>query len=150
MGWIYGSTTEDIHTGLIIHKKGWRSILCVPNPPAFLGCAPTSGPSCLAQQKRWATGELEILFSKSCPIFFTLFDKLQLRQCLAYMYLLLWGLRPIPELCYAVLPTYAIITNSQLFPKVSTIHFHIKLTQMSNVVLKGVVEIRLLYKNCTN
>ena len=119
---MYGSATEDVHTGLVIHKKGWKSALCVPDPPAFLGCTPTSGPSVMSQQKRWATGLLEILFSKNCPIFCTLFGKLQLRQCLAYLWILCWGLRSIPELCYALLPAYSIITNSQLFPQVSHIN----------------------------
>ncbi|KAF5950079.1 hypothetical protein HYC85_012072 [Camellia sinensis] len=43
VGWIYGSTTEDVLTGLTIHGRGWRSAYCSPDPPAFLGCAtPTS------------------------------------------------------------------------------------------------------------
>ncbi|XP_024033057.1 cellulose synthase-like protein H1 isoform X2 [Morus notabilis] len=116
VGWIYGSTTEDINTSLIIHRKGWRTVLSWPDPPAFLGCAPTSGPTAMTQQKRWATGLLEILVSKNCPIFFTLFGKLQLRQGLAYLWILCWGLRSIPELCYAALLAYSIITNSPFLP----------------------------------
>ncbi|KAK4577328.1 hypothetical protein RGQ29_027733 [Quercus rubra] len=118
VGWKYGSTAEDIHTGLMIHKRGWRSALLSPNPPAFLGCAPSGGPSAATQQKRWATGLLEILFSKSCPIFATLFGELQFRQCLAYLWVLMWGLRFIPELCYAALLAYCLITNSHFLPKV--------------------------------
>jgi cellulose synthase/poly-beta-1,6-N-acetylglucosamine synthase-like glycosyltransferase len=117
LGWIYGSTTEDVNTGLMIHKKGWRSVYCKPNPPAFLGCTPMGGPTVMTQQKRWATGLLEILFNQNSPIFATLSGKLQLRQCLLYLWLLLWGIRSIPELCYATLPAYCIITNSFL-PKV--------------------------------
>ncbi|XP_062106081.1 cellulose synthase-like protein H1 [Humulus lupulus] len=117
IGWTYGSTTEDINTGLSIHKKGWRSALCVPDPPAFLGCAPTNGPSSMIQQKRWATGLLEVLLSKNCPIFVSLFGKLQLRQGLAYLWILLWGLCSIPELCYSLVLAYSIIANSQLYPK---------------------------------
>ncbi|TQE01533.1 hypothetical protein C1H46_012896 [Malus baccata] len=43
------------------------SLLFAPDPPAFLGCVPTSGPSSMTQQKRWATGLLEILLSKNGP-----------------------------------------------------------------------------------
>ncbi|KAL5573383.1 hypothetical protein UlMin_022980 [Ulmus minor] len=125
VGWIYGATTEDIHTGLVIHKKGWRSVQCTPEPPAFLGCAATSGPSSMTQQKRWATGLLEILFSKNFPIFLTLFEKLQFRQCLAYLWLFSWGLRSIFELCYAALPAYCIITNSHFLPKVEERAFYV-------------------------
>nr|XP_023915035.1 cellulose synthase-like protein H1 [Quercus suber] len=118
VGWRYGSTAEDIHTGLMIHKRGWRSIFCTPDPPAFLGCAPSGGPAAATQMKRWTTGLLEILFSKSFPLFATLFGKLQFRQCLVYLWILTWGMRPVFELCYAALPAYCIITNSHFLPKV--------------------------------
>ncbi|XP_050380552.1 cellulose synthase-like protein H1 isoform X2 [Argentina anserina] len=117
VGWMYGSTTEDVLTGLSIHNKGWKTILYAPNPPAFLGCAPTGGPVSMTQQKRWATGLLEILFSKNCPIFGTIFANLQFRQLLSYFWILSWGLRSVPELCYATLPAYSIITNSHFLPK---------------------------------
>ncbi|KAM1429458.1 hypothetical protein ACFX2I_045655 [Malus domestica] len=117
VGWRYGSTTEDILTGLSIHNKGWNSIFCTPDPPAFLGCAPTGGPDSMTQQKRWATGLLEILLSKNCPIFGTLFGNLQFRMFLGYFWVLSWGLRCIPELCYAALPAYSIITNTHFLPK---------------------------------
>ncbi|PKI62218.1 hypothetical protein CRG98_017352 [Punica granatum] len=83
------SMDEDISTGMTIQSKGWRSAYCSPDPPAFLGCAPTGGPASLNQMKRWSTGLLEILVSKS-----------------------------IPELIYALLPAYCIITNSHFLPKV--------------------------------
>ncbi|PQQ01311.1 cellulose synthase-like protein B4 [Prunus yedoensis var. nudiflora] len=117
VGWMYGSTTEDVLTGLSIHKRGWTSIVCSPDPPAFQGCAPTGGPASMTQQKRWATGLLEVLFSKNCPIFHTIFANLKFRMFLAYFWLLSWGLRSVPELCYAALPAYSIITNTHFLPK---------------------------------
>ncbi|KDP30772.1 hypothetical protein JCGZ_13715 [Jatropha curcas] len=134
VGWQYGSTTEDVLTGLKIHGRGWRSVYCKPDPPAFLGCAPSGGPTSMTQQKRWATGLLEILVSKRNPIFATIFGKLQLRQCLAYLWIFLWGLRSIPELCYMVLPAYCIITNSNFLPKVNdpAIHGYIALLIIYN------------------
>ncbi|XP_059452776.1 cellulose synthase-like protein H1 [Corylus avellana] len=124
LGWRYGSTTEDVLTGLAIHKRGWRSVYCTPDPSAFLGCAPSGGPAAMTQQKRWATGMLEILLSRSCPIFATLFEKLQFRQCMAYLWLFSWGIRSIPELCYATLPVYCIITNCFFLPKVQEPAFY--------------------------
>ncbi|XP_057506116.1 cellulose synthase-like protein H2 isoform X3 [Actinidia eriantha] len=125
VGWIYGSTTEDVLAGLTIHGRGWKSAYCSPNPPAFLGCAPSGGPAIMTQQKRWATGLLEILFSRRSPFFLALQGKLQFRQCLAYLWLMLWGLRSIPELCYAILPAYCIITSSHFLPKVGEAAFFI-------------------------
>ncbi|KAJ7981274.1 Cellulose synthase [Quillaja saponaria] len=117
VGWVYGSTTEDVLTGMKMHTRGWKSANYMSDPPAFMGCARTGGPASMTQQKRWATGLLEILLSKNNPIFGTLFGKLQFRQCLAYLWIFQWGLHAIPEILYAVLPAYCLITNSQLFPK---------------------------------
>ncbi|KAG7983395.1 hypothetical protein I3843_04G104400 [Carya illinoinensis] len=118
MGWLYESATEDVQTGLLIHKRGWRSCYCTPDPPAFLGCAPSGGPATMTQQKRWATGLLEILFSRGCPIFTSLFAKLQWRQSLVYLLILSSGLHPVFELCYVFLPAYCIIVDSHFLPKV--------------------------------
>ncbi|CAJ1979070.1 unnamed protein product [Sphenostylis stenocarpa] len=118
VGWIYGSITEDKLLGLTIHEKGWRSELCTPNPIAFTGIAPGGGPTAMAQQKRWAIGLLEIFFSKHCPLFGTMFHKLTLRQCLAYMWIInYWGLKSIFEVSYACLLSHCIITNSNFLPK---------------------------------
>ncbi|KAK7257563.1 hypothetical protein RIF29_31615 [Crotalaria pallida] len=114
MGWIYGSITEDIQTGLTIHKKGWRSELCTPNPIGFAGCAPIGLPAAMTQQKRWATGMVEIFFSKHCPM---LFGKLHFRMVLAYMWATDWGLRSVCEMCYVCLLAYCIITNSSFLPQ---------------------------------
>ncbi|KAG8640606.1 cellulose synthase-like protein H1 isoform X4 [Manihot esculenta] len=118
VGWQYGSTTEDVLTGLTIHSRGWKSVYCNPEPPPFLGCAPSAGLATLTQQKRWATGLLEILISRKSPIVATFTAKLQFRQCLAYVMILVWALRSIPELCYVLLPAFCIITNSNFLPKV--------------------------------
>eukprot|EP00850_Spirogloea_muscicola_P020602 SM000221S06940 [mRNA] locus=s221:130090:136730:+ [translate_table: standard] len=39
VGWIYGSLTEDIVTGLRIHSCGWRSAYCDPSLAAFKACS---------------------------------------------------------------------------------------------------------------
>ncbi|XVF81629.1 hypothetical protein PTKIN_Ptkin15bG0170500 [Pterospermum kingtungense] len=117
-GWIYGSTVEDTLTGLTIHAKGWNSTLLTPEPPAFTGISPSWGPGAMGHQKRGATGLLEILVCKNNPITATLTSKLQFRTCLAYLWFLVWGLHSIPELCYAVLPAYCILTDSPFLPKV--------------------------------
>ncbi|CAL5391172.1 unnamed protein product [Camellia sinensis] len=82
------------------------------------GCAPPGGPATMIQQKRWATGPLEILFTPKNTFILTLNGKLQFRQCLAYTCVVLWGLRSIPELCYAAPSAYCLITDSHFMPKV--------------------------------
>ncbi|KAK7261127.1 hypothetical protein RIF29_27431 [Crotalaria pallida] len=117
VGWMYGTTSEDVLTGLKIHVRGWRSEFCTPDPIAFMDCSPQDYLATMSQQKRWASGLLDILLSKHCPIFGTLFGKLQFRECLGYMWVTIWALRSIPEICYAALPAYCIITNSSFLPK---------------------------------
>ncbi|EOA26628.1 hypothetical protein CARUB_v10022692mg [Capsella rubella] len=118
VGWLYGSTTEDVHTSVGIHSRGWTSSYISPDPPAFLGAMPPGGPEVMLQQRRWAAGMLEILFNKrTTPFVGMIFRKLTFRQCLAYLWAFTWGLRSIPELFYCLLPAYCLLHNSALFPK---------------------------------
>ncbi|KAK4255328.1 hypothetical protein QN277_008340 [Acacia crassicarpa] len=117
VGWLYGSLAEDQQTGLSIHRRGWRSECCMPEPIAFTGCAPGGLISTMAQQKRWASGLLRVLLGPQSPYLGLLFGKLQFRQCLGYLWLLHWGLHAFPEICYAALPAYCLLTNSTFLPK---------------------------------
>ncbi|XP_028797154.1 cellulose synthase-like protein H1 [Neltuma alba] len=117
VGWLYGSLAEDQQTGLSIHRRGWRSECCTPEPIAFIGCAPGDFISSMVQQKRWASGLLRVFLGPQSPYLGLLFGKLQLRQCWAYLYLIHWGLHAFPETCYAALPAYCLITNSSFLPK---------------------------------
>ncbi|KAK6918841.1 Pentatricopeptide repeat [Dillenia turbinata] len=114
VGWMYGSTSEDIMTRLGIHSKGLISTRC---SPAFLGSAPSAGPASLSQQKRWISGLLEILFSKKSPVLRYIKGKLEFRMCLVYMGLMWIGIHSIPELCYAALPAFCLLTNSNFLPQ---------------------------------
>ncbi|KAF3780513.1 Cellulose synthase-like protein B3 [Nymphaea thermarum] len=49
--------------------------------------------------------------------------KLQLRQCMVYLSVLLWAARSVPELCYAILPALCIFTNTSIFPKITDPEF---------------------------
>ena len=118
VGWVYGSMTEDILTGQRIHAAGWRSALLNPDPPAFLGGAPTGGPASLTQYKRWATGLLEIIFSRNNPVLQCISKRLELRQCLGYLVINVWPLRAPFELCYALLGPYCLLANQSFLPKV--------------------------------
>ncbi|KAF8667434.1 hypothetical protein HU200_053122 [Digitaria exilis] len=127
VGWVYGSMTEDILTGQRIHAAGWRSALLNPNPPAFLGAAPTGGPASLTQYKRWATGLLEIIVSRNNPILLSISKHLEFRQCLGYLVIDVWPLRAPFELCYALLGPYCLLSNQSFLPKASEPGFIIPL-----------------------
>ncbi|CAE6025437.1 unnamed protein product [Arabidopsis arenosa] len=117
IGWLYESTAEDANTSIGIHSRGWTSSYISPEPPAFLGAMPPGGPDAMLQQRRWATGLLEVLFNKQSPLIGMFCRKIRFRQSLAYLYIFTWGLRSIPELFYCLLPSYCLLHNSALFPK---------------------------------
>ncbi|KAI3769660.1 hypothetical protein L6452_00769 [Arctium lappa] len=144
IGWMYGSTTEDILTGLSIHGRGWKSVFCIPEPTPFLGCSPVTYPVALTQQKRWAIGLLEVLFTNKNPLLLTLNGKLWFRQALVYMWLSLWPIRSVPEICYAGLPAYCIITNSRFLPKISESAFLIPMGIFVIYTLYGIWELKRL------
>ncbi|RDY01531.1 Cellulose synthase-like protein H1, partial [Mucuna pruriens] len=133
IGWMYGSISEDVPTGLNIQRRGWRSECCTPDPIAFTGCAPRGLPSTMIQQKRWASGLTVVFFGKHSPVMGMLFGKIQFRAGLSYFWLTNWGLRGIFQLCYAVLPPFCIITNTSIFPKGPSLWIPIALLVIYNV-----------------
>ncbi|CAK8535497.1 unnamed protein product [Lathyrus sativus] len=116
MGWLYGSISEDVPTGLNMHRKGWRSECCTPDQTAFTGCAPGGLLTTMVQQKRWASGLTVVFFGKHSPVMGILFGKIQIRAGLSYCWLTNWGLRSVFEVCYAALVAYCVITNTGIFP----------------------------------
>ncbi|KAL6010692.1 hypothetical protein ACLOJK_001130 [Asimina triloba] len=135
---------EDIVTGIKIHSMGWSSSYCTPHPPGFLGSAPSTSIDHLIQQKRWAIGLMEIVIGKHSPVVGTLQKRLRFRQCLMYMYMCTWPLRSLPELCYSMLPAFAILTRTSFLPKVSDPGMWVFVALFIYYNLYSLVE----YRNC--
>jgi cellulose synthase (UDP-forming) len=57
-GFATGSVTEDIHTSLRLHKRGWQSVY-YPRSLAF-GLAPTTAIPFLKQRLRWGQGAMQV------------------------------------------------------------------------------------------
>jgi cellulose synthase/poly-beta-1,6-N-acetylglucosamine synthase-like glycosyltransferase len=68
-GFRYGSLVEDYYTGYRLHCEGWKSVLCDPPEPAFLGEAPKSLNDTLNQCKRWMVGLYQVMLSEALIIF---------------------------------------------------------------------------------
>lgn len=62
-GFATGTVTEDIHTSLRLHAKGWRSVF-ISEPLAF-GLEAQSLREFYAQRRRWAVGSLTLLFRRA-------------------------------------------------------------------------------------
>nr|XP_018674738.1 PREDICTED: cellulose synthase-like protein D1 [Musa acuminata subsp. malaccensis] len=83
VGWIYGSVTEDVVTGYRMHNRGWRSVYCITKRDAFRGTAPINLTDRLHQVLRWATGSVEIFFSRNNALLAT--TRLKFLQRIAYL-----------------------------------------------------------------
>ncbi|XP_024365235.1 cellulose synthase-like protein D3 [Physcomitrium patens] len=109
VGWIYGSVTEDVVTGYRMHNRGWRSIYCVTKRDAFRGTAPINLTDRLHQVLRWATGSVEIFFSRNNALFGS--PRLKLLQRVAYLNVGIYPFTSIFLLCYCFLPALSLFSG---------------------------------------
>ncbi|XP_010461034.1 PREDICTED: putative cellulose synthase-like protein D6 [Camelina sativa] len=109
VGWIYGSVTEDVVTGFRMHEKGWRSFYCVTEPDAFRGTAPINLTDRLHQVLRWATGSVEIFFSRNNAIFAG--RKLKFLQRISYLNVGIYPFTSIFILTYCFLPPLSLFSG---------------------------------------
>ncbi|CAH2034867.1 unnamed protein product [Thlaspi arvense] len=109
VGWVYGSVTEDVVTGYRMHEKGWRSFYCVTEPDAFRGTAPINLTDRLHQVLRWATGSVEIFFSRNNAALAG--RKLKLLQRIAYLNVGIYPFTSIFILTYCFLPPLSLFTG---------------------------------------
>lgn len=107
-----------------MHSLGWRSVYCMPEIPAFRGTAPINLSDRLSQVLRWAVGSLEILFSRHCPIWYTLGEgKLKGLQRIAYINSTVYPFSSIPLIVYCVLPAICLLTDKFITPSVMIMFF---------------------------
>lgn len=118
IGWMYGSLTSDILTGLKMHARGWRSIYCMPFLPAFKAISPISLSDRLNQLLQWAIGSVEILLSRHCPVWYAYGGKLKLLQRIAYINATIYPLTSIPLVIYCTVPAVCLVTGKFIVPPV--------------------------------
>ncbi|TPV35569.1 glycosyltransferase [Paucihalobacter ruber] len=116
--------TEDMHTAMLLHSKGWTSVY-VPKVLAR-GLVPNSLTSYFKQQLKWARGSFDLLFF----VYPKLFTKFTMRQKLHY------GLLPLHYLAGVL---YLI---NFLIPILSLVFF--KMPWSGNVLYFGIIVLPLL------
>ncbi|XP_010925919.2 cellulose synthase-like protein D1 [Elaeis guineensis] len=109
VGWIYGSVTEDVVTGYRMHNRGWRSVYCVTKRDAFRGTAPINLTDRLHQVLRWATGSVEIFFSKNNAFLAT--SRLKFLQRIAYLNVGIYPFTSIFLVIYCLLPAFSLFSG---------------------------------------
>ncbi|PIN15418.1 1,4-beta-D-xylan synthase [Handroanthus impetiginosus] len=109
VGWIYGSVTEDVVTGYRMHNRGWRSVYCITKRDAFRGTAPINLTDRLHQVLRWATGSVEIFFSKNNAFLAT--SRLKFLQRIAYLNVGIYPFTSIFLVVYCFLPALSLFSG---------------------------------------
>jgi cellulose synthase (UDP-forming) len=97
------TVTEDIHTSMVIHAKGYRS--CYLNKVLAAGLMPESFESSMKQRIRWATGHVQIFFQTN-P--FTM-RGLTLSQRIGYFASIFYFLHGLPRVVCLVAPLLALL-----------------------------------------
>ncbi|KAK9280648.1 hypothetical protein L1049_014344 [Liquidambar formosana] len=110
IGWIYGSVTEDVLTGYRMHNRGWKSVYCMPKRgDAFRGTAPINLTDRLHQVLRWATGSVEIFFSRNNAILAS--PRLKILQRVAYLNVVIYPFTSIFAIVYCFLPAFSLFSG---------------------------------------
>lgn len=97
------TVTEDVHTSMVIHAKGYRS--CYLNKVLAAGLMPESFESSMKQRIRWATGHVQIFFQTN-P--FTM-RGLTLSQRFGYFASIFYFMHGLPRVVCLVAPLIALL-----------------------------------------
>ena len=103
------TVTEDIHTSVRMHSRGWSSYFV--NEPLAFGIAPQTIRSYLLQRLRWAQGTMQLYRSADCPLWV---PGLTIGQRLSYLASFLAYFESFQKLALLITPTVIILMN--VFP----------------------------------
>jgi cellulose synthase (UDP-forming) len=97
------TVTEDIHTSMVIHAKGYRS--CYLNKVLAVGLMPETFETYMKQRIRWTTGHVQTFF-RTNPF---IMRGLTLPQRLGYFASIFYFLHGIPRVVCLVAPLLALL-----------------------------------------
>ncbi|KAG0613060.1 hypothetical protein M758_6G073600 [Ceratodon purpureus] len=140
VGWIYGSVTEDVVTGFRMHNRGWRSIYCVTKRDAFRGTAPINLTDRLHQVLRWATGSVEIFFSRNNALLAS--SRLKFLQRIAYLNVGIYPFTSIFLLVYCFLPALSLFSGQFIVQNLNLSFLIYLLTITVTLCALAVLEVR--------
>jgi cellulose synthase-like protein len=92
-----------------MHNRGWRSVYCVTKRDAFRGTAPINLTDRLHQVLRWATGSVEIFFSKNNAFLGT--SRLKFLQRISYLNVGIYPFTSIFLVVYCLLPALSLFSG---------------------------------------
>ncbi|KMZ62766.1 hypothetical protein ZOSMA_446G00020 [Zostera marina] len=92
-----------------MHNRGWRSVYCVTKRDAFRGTAPINLTDRLHQVLRWATGSVEIFFSRNNAILAS--PKMKFLQRIAYLNVGVYPFTSVFLIVYCFLPALSLFSG---------------------------------------
>ncbi|KAK6926167.1 hypothetical protein RJ641_007886 [Dillenia turbinata] len=140
VGWIYGSVTEDVVTGYRMHNRGWKSVYCVTKRDAFRGTAPINLTDRLHQVLRWATGSVEIFFSRNNALLAS--SKMKLLQRIAYLNVGIYPFTSIFLIVYCFLPALSLFSGQFIVQTLNVTFLAYLLIITVTLCMLAVLEIR--------
>uniref|UniRef100_A0A3Q7GK34 Uncharacterized protein n=1 Tax=Solanum lycopersicum TaxID=4081 RepID=A0A3Q7GK34_SOLLC len=140
IGWIYGSVTEDVVTGYRMHNRGWRSVYCITKRDAFRGTAPINLTDRLHQVLRWATGSVEIFYSRNNPILAS--PRLKFLQRIAYFNVGVYPFTSIFLVVYCFIPAFCLFTGQFIVQNLNVFFLSYLLLITVTLVLISLLEVK--------
>jgi len=99
----------DVVTGYRMHNRGWKSVYCVTKLDAFRGTAPINLTDRLHQVLRWATGSVEIFFSRNNAIMAS--RRMKFLQRIAYLNVGIYPFTSVFLVVYCFLPALSLLSG---------------------------------------
>ncbi|KAM3356508.1 cellulose synthase-like protein G3 [Capsicum galapagoense] len=120
IGYSYNSLLESSYTGYLLHSKGWKSVYLYPKRPCFLGCSTIDMKDALVQLMKWASGLVQVGFSKYSPLTYGFMSRMPLVQNMCYAYFMFSHFLSIPCFLYGIVPPLCFLIGTPVFPKVTS------------------------------
>ncbi|KAL5980395.1 Cellulose synthase-like protein D3 [Asimina triloba] len=140
VGWIYGSVTEDVVTGYRMHNRGWKSVYCVTKRDAFRGTAPINLTDRLHQVLRWATGSVEIFFSRNNALLAS--TTMKFLQRIAYLNVGIYPFTSIFLIVYCFLPALSLFSGQFIVQTLDVAFLVYLLTITVTLCMLAVLEVK--------
>ena len=99
--------TEDLHTSMMLHSRGWRSIYV--NKDLSAGLAPESFEGYVTQRRRWSRGTMQVMLLRGG----LWLPGLTLAQRIHYFATLWYWLYGIPRVIYLLAPLFFLLLGVQ-------------------------------------
>lgn len=123
-----------------MHNRGWHSVYCITKRDAFRGSAPINLTDRLHQVLRWATGSVEIFFSRNNA--FLASRKLKFLQRLAYLNVGIYPFTSMFLVVYCFLPALSLLSGHFIVQTLNIAFLLYLLTISICLILLAILEVK--------